>query len=203
MESVQLRKELNHSRPASRKTRTTVTSVSVRKTKGFTLIELLIVIAIIGLLSSIVLSSLNTARIKSRDAKRIQDLTQIRTALELHFLDRGYYPQSSCGWDCNGYRYSYSASSWALLAADLAPYISNLAVDPLNTPNCAPWGSGCYTYAYGNVSRNSSLPQYDLTAQLEDLGSSHRCSVRDYKFYFNNSNSWCGSYSGQIYEASK
>lgn len=53
--------------------------------RGFTLIELLVVIAIIGILASIVLASLNTARKKSRDARRIADLNQIRLANELYF----------------------------------------------------------------------------------------------------------------------
>ena len=39
--------------------------------KGFTIIELLVVISIIGLLSTISVVSLNGARIKSRDAKRV------------------------------------------------------------------------------------------------------------------------------------
>ncbi len=62
------------------------------KTKGFTLIELLVVIAIISLLSSIVLVSLKTARIKGRDAQRISDVRQMQAALELYYLKNGAYP---------------------------------------------------------------------------------------------------------------
>lgn len=173
--------------------------------RGFTLIELLVVIAIIGVLSSVVLVSLNTARIKARDASRISQLGQIRTALELHYLDRGYYPQSGCGWDCNGYRYSYNAASWDALAADLAPYMGELPVDPVNTA-CPPWGNNCFSFAYGNVVRDVTTPQYDLTGQLEDTSSAYRCGVRGYRFYFNGTYFWCtafgGSYSNQIIEAS-
>jgi len=59
---------------------------------GFTLIELLVVIAIIGLLASVVLLALNSARAKSRDAKRIADIRQMASALELYFNDNNAYP---------------------------------------------------------------------------------------------------------------
>lgn len=59
---------------------------------GFTLIELLVVIAIIGLLSTLSILALNTARARARDAKRIADVRQIQTALEMYYNDMSDYP---------------------------------------------------------------------------------------------------------------
>lgn len=64
----------------------------MKKNKGFTLIELLVVIAIIGILSSVVLASLNSARQKSRDARRVADIKQVQLALELYFDSNANYP---------------------------------------------------------------------------------------------------------------
>ncbi len=56
------------------------------KTKGFTLIELLVVIAIIGILSAIVLASLDSARSKGQDAAARADLDDARAQAE-NFYD--------------------------------------------------------------------------------------------------------------------
>lgn len=60
--------------------------------KGFTLVELLVVVAIIGLLSTLAVVALGNARAKARDAKRVSDIKQIQTALELYFSDQNAYP---------------------------------------------------------------------------------------------------------------
>jgi len=94
---------------------------------GFTLIELLVVIAIIGVLASIVLASLNSARTKSRDARRVADIKQIQLALELYF-DAQASP-------------SYPATT-GLLAPT---YIPTVPIDPLGG-----------AYAYGQCTGGTS-----------------------------------------------
>ena len=63
-------------------------------------------ISIISLLSSVVLSSLSTARAKARDAKRLSDMHQMQIALEFYYDSFGRYPDSDnagCGgWDSSG-----------------------------------------------------------------------------------------------------
>jgi len=59
---------------------------------GFTLIEMLVVVAIIGLLSSVVVVGLGSARQNARDARRISDIRQIQNALEVYYSSNGSYP---------------------------------------------------------------------------------------------------------------
>src|SRR5579885_2349137 len=63
-----------------------------KKQGGFTLIELLIVIAIIGILSTLLTTNFIGVRQRARDGKRKADLSQIQAALEQYRADQGAYP---------------------------------------------------------------------------------------------------------------
>ena len=72
------------------------TTKKIKKTKkskrGFTLVELLVVVAIIGLMAAVALVALNSARQKARDARRVADIRQVQTALEMYYSDQNAYP---------------------------------------------------------------------------------------------------------------
>lgn len=64
----------------------------MRLKKGFTLLELIIVIAIIGILATVILAALGSAKEKGRDGRRERDIHEIQTALGLYHTSNSAYP---------------------------------------------------------------------------------------------------------------
>lgn len=65
--------------------------IKLRRAFGFTLIELLVVISVIGFLASVIMVSLNSARVKARDAVIKANLSGMRTATALIYDSAGTY----------------------------------------------------------------------------------------------------------------
>lgn len=74
--------------------------------KGFTLLELMVVIAIIGILSSVAVVSFSSARGKARDAKRISSGKAVISAMTIYTDDNSALPTAGTPgdgvWDGKG-----------------------------------------------------------------------------------------------------
>jgi prepilin-type N-terminal cleavage/methylation domain-containing protein len=108
----------------------------VNKTKhsAFTLIELLVVIAIIALLATFSVIALGSARAKSRDAKRLADIKNTQTALDLYYNEYGVYPTGVEGMDQTSTSYCLSDQGIATTCGEVI-YAGSLPTDPINGLN--------------------------------------------------------------------
>jgi len=121
--------------------------------KGFTLIELLVVIAIIGLLSTLAVVALGSARVKARDSKRLADLKQVQTALELYYTDKDAYPTAAAAVTLGDATHACLNASGFAASGCASPYMGLVPTDP---------GSNSYSY----VSADGTT--YTISATLED-----------------------------------
>jgi prepilin-type N-terminal cleavage/methylation domain-containing protein len=129
--------------------------------KGFTLIELLVVIAIIGILATLAVVSLQQARKSARDAKRIADVKQMQTALELYFNDWQEYPAD------------------VISGSSISSSTSNIYMAIVPTgPTPADGDCASSSYEYGQVDDGDSYYiEFCLGGQTGGLASGIKCAT--------------------------
>lgn len=128
--------------------------------KGFTLIELLVVIAIIGLLSTLAVVALTSARTKARDSKRVADMKQVQTAMELYYSANNTYPT------CSGL-----VSTCTALAPDYLPGVASLK-DPGGVATaCGDPALGKCNYAFGTAAAGEYEVNFWLEGATGDLAA--------------------------------
>ena len=105
---------------------------AVRK-RAFTLIELLIVIAIIGILATVIVVSYVNAQAKSRDNKRRADVQAIASAHQLMYQDskKWFVPGTGSGGNGIGwFNYTYGTYDSIAHGLETGKYIDSAPRDP-------------------------------------------------------------------------
>ena len=138
---------------------------------GFTLIELLTVVAIIGILTTVVSVNLNSARAQARDARREADVGAIQSAIELYMNANGGAVLAT-----TGEIHSNDSANWSSAASghgkliDPGGYLSSIPLDPTNSATLFYSYSGTGTTYYVDTKLEARASGANATVSSSTLG---------------------------------
>lgn len=122
--------------------------MKTKKLQGFTLIELLVVITIIGILATIVVVNLNSARGRGQDTAIKEQMAQVRAQAALYYDDQYGYSSSAVSstvtGECLTSAYAANTSSFAntfFVDADFVRATQGIQKNSSVIPKCYLGGS--------------------------------------------------------------
>ena len=132
--------------------------IHLKASRGFTLIELLVVVGIIGILASIVLVPLNSAKAKGKDARIISDVNQLKIQIE----SDGWGSDYSNAFTPSDRNYSLgnaqSSSTYTILTSDAlsnAPQGTSICQSTLTSNNGSFDSNAAITVVNDGIAENS------------------------------------------------
>lgn len=124
--------------------------------KAFTLIEMLVVIAVIGILATVVVVSYGNAQSRSRDTQRVSDLLAVQSAITMYYANNKVYPTTTesvmgSASECSAWGSQNGAGAeWVdVVKSELVKYLPNWPRDPKNKNLTL--GYYCYIYKSDGV----------------------------------------------------
>jgi len=130
-----------------------------KQKRGFTLIELLVAIAIIGILATLAVVALQQARQNARDSKRMADMKQLQTAMELFFNENGRYPTTE-EWNSGSIVSSTSQETFMYSIPTAPSPADGDCLEASNTYTYIPQNDGAsYTIDFCTGKQVSDLPE--------------------------------------------
>lgn len=147
---------------------THMSSQTNKQRSGFTLIELLIVIAIIGILATLIGLRISFARESARDATRLSDMQALTEALGSFYAENGHLPNSTEGIAGSGQKLGVGST----IDTVLDPYMRDgVPKDPIDDGT---------TYFYSYVpSRNVDSCNSDATDDYTGAGLAFHTAETD------------------------
>ncbi len=125
---------------------------------GFTLLEVLVVVAVMAMLMSFTIASIQSAKQRNRDARREQDMKQLQNALGLYATNTGLYPI------CSSEVVVGSAGDTCLTTALMSSQATQgrVPTDPLGATTGTCGGAGSNVYCYQSVNGFTYTIRYAL-----------------------------------------
>ena len=157
------------------------------KNKGFTIVELIVVIAIIAILATIIITSVNQFQAKARDAKRIADMSQVMKALEIYRSENSQYPDTDND-DCGGW--DVGNRDYLFLNGRLPNIMPTPPRDPTATGNCSGYFYYRYPAGYANCDASKGAFYVLAISNLETVNGASptspgwRCPDRNWQNEF-------------------
>jgi prepilin-type N-terminal cleavage/methylation domain-containing protein len=134
----------------------------------FTLVELIVVITILAILWTIAFISLQWYSKSTRDSKRLSDLNNFRTTVELYQVSQWRYPDPDNAWDIT-YSWSVVRSQWTVWESVVRQlkWLPSIPYDPLTETE--------YTYSVLNTKK-----EYQIWTIFEDDSLSSKIVNKSY-----------------------
>jgi type II secretion system protein G len=148
----------------------------IQNPRGFTLVELVVVVAILAILAGSMIPHVTNRMALSRDARRVADLENVKSAIDKFHGDKGRYPAAKQNASYGGWDVSQDGDFIPELVAE--GYLTTAAKDPINDET---FQYRYFVYDKGSAGCNGDAAFYVLGARAFETNEFARKNKGQFK----------------------